>query len=158
LAEDEGGGVSTERREKLLKFLSFLKKRANFAFNKDNFEHRIKLQKYVYIARFCGLDLGYKFGMYLRGPYSPELADDYYKISYSVSEPASLSGFDSEKFLKTVKNRDARWLEIAATILSVRENNRDIDDESVTRIVSEIKNTDESRVKEILSHLRSAMD
>ncbi|MBC7218602.1 MAG: hypothetical protein H5T49_00490 [Hadesarchaea archaeon] len=146
-----------ERKERLTMFLAFLKEKINFNFDKDCFEDRIKLQKYVHIARSCGLDLGYKFNLYLRGPYSPDLAKDYYELSLPACDLAGLDNFDSEKFLKIVKDRDLPWLEIASTILSVKETNPQISEARLTAIVAEIKNTDENRVEEILSDLKSAM-
>lgn len=38
---------------------------------KNNFDDRLRLQKYVYLIQRLGLSLGYRFNEYLRGPYSP---------------------------------------------------------------------------------------
>ena len=51
---------------------------------RGSFEDRLRLQKYVYIMERLGLDLGYSFSGYLRGPYSPDLADDYYSKADDV--------------------------------------------------------------------------
>lgn len=42
---------------------------------------RIALQKLVCLTQEAGLQLGYSFNWYIRGPYSPGLASDYYQIS-----------------------------------------------------------------------------
>lgn len=47
----------------------------------DDFDDRIRLQKLIYILRSQGLDFDYTFTWYLRGPYSPRLADDGYSLS-----------------------------------------------------------------------------
>ena len=47
-------------------------------------EDKIRLQKYVYIMERLGLNLGYSFSGYLRGPYSPDLANDYYSRAGDV--------------------------------------------------------------------------
>lgn len=38
-------------------------------------------QKAVYLCQIMGLDLGYRYGWYLMGPYSPGLAKDYYALA-----------------------------------------------------------------------------
>jgi len=111
---------------KLLSFIGFLKSEAGFMFDVDRFEHRLMLQKYVYIAgRVFRLPLSYSYNMYLRGPYSASLAEDYYKLSEPIGITSveaykkELTGFDSKTFLDLIKSKDAEWLEIAATILSL---------------------------------------
>ena len=42
---------------------------------------RITLQKVVCLAQEAGLQLGYGFNWYVRGPYSPALASDYYQLA-----------------------------------------------------------------------------
>jgi len=114
---------------KLLPFMKFLEKEAGFRFAIEKFEHRLMLQKYVFIAKFLGLNLGYLHSMYLRGPYSPALADDYYKLAdtyslYGGDFTKELKGLNIKKFLKVIEGKDAKWLEIAATILSVYDRYR----------------------------------
>ncbi|WP_221288628.1 hypothetical protein [Stygiolobus caldivivus] len=53
---------------------------------KNSFEDRLRLQKYVFIMEKLGLNLGYSFSEYLRGPYSPGLAMDYYSNADIVKE------------------------------------------------------------------------
>ena len=38
-------------------------------------------QKAIYLAQVFGIDLGYRYGWYLMGPYSPSLASDYYALA-----------------------------------------------------------------------------
>lgn len=45
---------------------------------------RIRVQKAIYLAQAAGADLGYDYNWYLHGPYSPELANDYYKLSEAI--------------------------------------------------------------------------
>lgn len=45
---------------------------------------RIRVQKGIYLAQAAGADLGYDYNWYLHGPYSPELANDYYKLSEAI--------------------------------------------------------------------------
>lgn len=43
-------------------------------------------QKAIYLAQVFGVDLGYRYGWYLMGPYSPSLASDYYALAEAGTE------------------------------------------------------------------------
>ena len=47
----------------------------------DTFDERKTIQKVVYLGQLTGVDLSYRFGWYLKGPYSPSLAEDYYHLA-----------------------------------------------------------------------------
>lgn len=47
---------------------------------------RKRLQKAVYVGQLSGVDLGYRFGWYLMGPYSPALTRDYYDLDQAIGE------------------------------------------------------------------------
>jgi len=110
---------------KLWLFVKFLEDKIGFKFDIEKFEHRLMLQKYVFIAKFFGLNLGYPFSIYLRGPYSPALADDYYKLAeahalYERGYKKAIEGvLNTDEFLKMIEGKDVEWLEVAATILSL---------------------------------------
>jgi uncharacterized protein YwgA len=44
------------------------------------FEDRLALQKVTYLLQEAGVDLGYTFTWYVRGPYSPSLTRDAYQL------------------------------------------------------------------------------
>jgi len=46
---------------------------------------RIRLQKAMYFAQRAGIDLGYNYGWYRRGPYSPRLTRDYYELQDALA-------------------------------------------------------------------------
>ena len=48
-------------------------------------DDRIAIQKVVCLTQEAGLPLGYSFSWYVRGPYSPALASDYYQIADAKS-------------------------------------------------------------------------
>ena len=98
------------------------------------FRNRFRLQTYVFLARRFGLELDYPHDMYLYGPRSRKLAEDYYDIAENrdtlYNEEAkeesgrlleSSPSFRSSDFLSFVKDRDDDWLEIAATLMSRNE-------------------------------------
>lgn len=70
----------------------------------DVFDKRLALQKAVYLARAAGVDLGYHFTWYLRGPYAPSLAEDAYGIDSEIREG------DDETKDWTLGNRTRRHL------------------------------------------------
>ncbi len=84
----------------------------------EGFENRLKVQKYTYLAKHFGLDLGYAYNIHLRGPYSRGLTSDYYNLDVanmaSASAPPALR---HEEFLSVLRGKSTAWLEIAATIL-----------------------------------------
>src|SRR5947207_10603765 len=46
----------------------------------DNFPDRLVLQKAIYLAQAAGVQLGYQFHWYLKGPYSPGLTRDAFAV------------------------------------------------------------------------------
>ena len=56
--------------------------------------------------------------MHLRGPYSKNLSQDYYKLDATNDNDSNvLNSFNKEDFLRLIKGRSDEWLELAATIL-----------------------------------------
>ena len=109
-------------------FITFLEDRNLLEFDIDGdeekqFVNRVKLQKYAFLAKRLGMPFRYQYSVYLYGPYSSELAADYYALARGkqvVSETAIPDGFRKNDFLKSVQN-DRKWLEIAATIVDRNE-------------------------------------
>jgi uncharacterized protein YwgA len=90
--------------------------------DKEGFENRLRLQKYVYLVRHYGLDLGYHYGIYRYGPYSSALASDYYALAedvtrYELELGRHLPPFNVNGFFNLVSGKSTNWLEIAATLL-----------------------------------------
>lgn len=52
----------------------------NLPLGLSTFEERFELQKKVYLTQIMGLDMSYRFGWYLRGPYSRELTADAFTL------------------------------------------------------------------------------
>ena len=145
----------------LASFIKFLEGKDLVKFDIDGdsdecFENRLKLQKYVYIAQRRGLELPYKHGMYLYGPYSRTLTDDYYEIAekpdlYAAAPPDLPPEFDREGFLGSIKN-DLKWLEVAATLI---DHNAELcrHDELVDNVESTMVGVDTEYVEGVLSEL-----
>ena len=97
----------------------------------NSFLDRLKLQKAVYLIQLTGIDLGYRFSWYIRGPYSSELTKDLFNISsnlstlnniikkYSFSDDIKPLIRKSKKLLEKPSNinlSDAEWYELLASL------------------------------------------
>lgn len=83
-----------------------------------NFDNRLRLQKVVFLIEHNTKDFNYPFSLYLRGPYSKELAKDYYSMtedSYLESEQPLSE--EAKKLATILSEKDNIWLEIASTIV-----------------------------------------
>lgn len=100
--------------------------------NIDTVTDRLTLQKAIYLAQAAQVDLGYSYGWYLRGPYSPRLTQDYYNLA-SLSDEDLLDGLSAHELKESVKKNLkrvktlvasttrgevslARWLELLASL------------------------------------------
>ncbi|WP_202320005.1 hypothetical protein [Archaeoglobus neptunius] len=116
-----------KRLLKLAKFVKLLKEAKIHDFKIKSFESRLRLQKYVYIAKeLFGMSLDYPFNLYLRGPYSPTLADDYYRLPTFEGDLSKVRyGKEKfEKFKEFVKDKTSTELEIIATTHFVWKSNK----------------------------------
>lgn len=99
---------------------------SDFKAIKDDIDLRKRIQKSIYILQLDTFDfnLGYQYNLYLAGPYSPQLSNDYYDIA---AESAMYSNMvkhlkfkkDAEKKLKQFIekfNGDYNLLECFATL------------------------------------------
>ena len=84
---------------------------------RNDFDFRLKVQKFVYIAKYFGWKHSYKYSLYIRGPYSSTLADEYYNEDILKYSPLEIDGFDSISFNAFVDGKTIHYLESASTIL-----------------------------------------
>lgn len=96
----------------------------------EAFENRLKIQKYVLIARHLGITEfnRYEYDLYIYGPYSSMLADEYYEYARgntntNTTITNSSNDIDNvaDRFLGIVRGKDSDWLEVAGTILHLSE-------------------------------------
>lgn len=104
-------------------------------------EDRKRVQKAVYIGQEAGVDLGYSYGWYLLGPYSPELTQDYFTLNddimtgdedysrYKLVGPL-LNKLDNVKSLMEVPQKvnlpQEDWLELVASIVYLMKEKNDV--------------------------------
>lgn len=91
-----------------------------FEMDKNLYEHRLIAQKTVYLLKRKGINFEYGFNLYVRGPYSPQLANDYFIHSDDIrnfTTTEALAPYEKEytgELLNLFENK-ASLLEIGAT-------------------------------------------
>jgi uncharacterized protein YwgA len=98
-------------------------------------EARKRLQKVIYLAQRSGVNLGYRYGWYKMGPYSPALAQDYYDLAnalavgespngHSLQEPQQKKLRKLQAFFEPpegLKDKPQDWLELLASVDYLRK-------------------------------------
>ncbi len=51
----------------------------------DGFSDRLCIQKKIYLVQITGLDLGYRYNWYLRGPYCPSLTENVFLLREEIN-------------------------------------------------------------------------
>ena len=133
--------------------LGGLVKRLYPNFNMASFQNRLKIQKMVYLMRAFKLDLGYCFNLYMYGPYCATLTRDAYFIENWSKIPLFELGENSNEnkfklFLKKIspyKNK-TDWLELASTLLLIKETNNRLNSAEVIAKCKAIKKENSSDV------------
>lgn len=107
----------------------------NFGVNTDisNVDLRKEKQKAVYLAKIEGADLGYSYGWYVRGPYSPSLTADYYELSRQEVGTGQLRA-DLQAAVERARNKYYltspaefpihNWLELLASLHYLRKTSK----------------------------------
>ena len=96
-------------------------------FSMSDFEHRLRIQKFVYLMQAFDVYLGYDYSWYLHGPYCTRLAT----VGYALTSIYDMVPYDKDmvfvnpavqerfgRFKKFIKRRenDSDFLEIAASL------------------------------------------
>ncbi len=101
--------------------LAWILVRLGLADKLDGFPARLRAQKAVYLLQALGFPTRYDFNMYIRGPYSPGLADDYMALAREglVEEYARYADVDEGRWgpiVDVLAGEDVLVLEAAATL------------------------------------------
>jgi uncharacterized protein YwgA len=96
----------------------------------DNFTQRKILQKKIYLLQLTGLDLGYRYNWYLKGPYCPALTDATFALreeakydqefdKYKLNSKTKGSFGKLEEIIalpSTPQTEESEWLELLASL------------------------------------------
>lgn len=102
--------------------------------SKDTFDERLLSQKKVFLLQELGVDMGYSYNWYVRGPYSPDLAN-YIFNNLDILKEQDLSGYQlSEESCQKIEsvnnlaskkpvtiNSLASWYELLASVLFIHK-------------------------------------
>lgn len=101
-------------------------------------EDRLTMQKGCYILNCWGLSPRYRFDLYVRGPYSSELAED-------CGELGSFNGFDTDvpddvvSKLSEIFDEGSGYVDAYVTVLLVKNNNPEASSDRILRRCQELK-------------------
>jgi uncharacterized protein YwgA len=81
------------------------------------FPQRLELQKKIYLLQALGLDMGYRYNWYLKGPYSPSAAEDLFALRDEIAAgQKEFEDFDlSKEALPKIQNATGLWTPPSAT-------------------------------------------
>lgn len=107
----------------------------------ERFATRLESQKKVFLLQLhpslSGF-LGYSFSLYIRGPYSSALASAYYDLSNVNSTSLPLDD-SARTYITEISALDNWKLELLATVFSVLEYGKGVDNSSIIARVKGLK-------------------
>lgn len=142
-----------------------LKRVGNYDPNKvkRDFNQRLILQKTIYILqKGFGIDLGYHFSLYIKGPYSPSLAKDGYELIGNYERLPRLRFTDPKyeqkftqflAFLEPMKNDETK-LELCADLLYFYNNTTQDSEELFELVKRRNFKFDEKLYEEMFNYLK----
>jgi uncharacterized protein YwgA len=99
--------------------------------------------------------ISFDYSLYFHGPYSTDLAREYYELDAVDEERIELSD-KARRYIREVSRFGKRELELMATLALVRRYNRNTPDERIVGLVRELKpGYSIGEVREALSKLHS---
>ena len=118
----------------------------------DDFNDRLTMQKGCYILNSWGFGPKYRYGLYIRGPYSSELADDYYKLDGDIGGGTDVPE-EAVSRLRSIFDKGLGYAEAYATVLLIVNNSPGASHESIRRRALEIKPHLRAEVEEACASL-----
>jgi len=147
--------------EELKNLGGLLKRIGNY--DMSSLEGRLILQKTIYLLQVFGLNLGYNFSWYIRGPYSTELTKDGFNLieiydglcqRRFVAENAERRFKEYLEFLGERKN-DSDWLELLASVHFLKKSYPSKDEEEIIGTLMRYKpHFTKERCREAWNHLK----
>ncbi|MBU2099885.1 hypothetical protein KKG83_07335 [Candidatus Micrarchaeota archaeon] len=86
--------------------------------NVDDFQNRLVIQKAIYLLKLKGIDPGFAYNLYVRGPYSPDLTKEVYGHKSTVEKLETSSRLDNSESKKVEEFKDI-FSELKPSILEV---------------------------------------
>jgi uncharacterized protein YwgA len=112
-------------------------------FDPRSFAGRLRIQKAIYLLRSMGHPVArhYSYNMYLRGPYSPQLTQDYYRLMETDVRPSDVEiDPDMLSVVNDAVGMGDSFLEAVATVHSIYKTNAPMGNrEDILRMARSIK-------------------
>ena len=139
----------------LVYFLNSMKNELEFEDSEDfknkvesDLDFKIRIQKFVFLAKYFGWNNSYSYNLYRHGPYSPVLTTDYYSNDLFEYTPLEISDLDLDSLKSFIRNKSIDYLESATTILLYKQFLGNISLESAIEKLGEIKSHISSEIVE----------
>ena len=130
----------------LVYFLNSMKDELGFEDPEDfkskvesNLNFKIRIQKFVFLAKYYGWNNTYSYNLYRHGPYSPVLTDDYYSNDLFEYTPLEISDLDLDSLKSFIRKKSIDYLESATTILLYKQFLGNISLDTAIEKLGEIK-------------------
>ncbi len=118
----------------------------------NKFDDRLAIQKGCYILNNWGYGPEYRYSLYIRGPYSSELADDYYEIGADESDSTDVPPAVIEH-LSEIFEKGLPYVEAYATVMLIMVNNPGLPARDIRQMAIDVKPHLESEVVEASTYL-----
>ena len=143
----------------LVYFLNSMKEELEFEDPEDfkskvesNLNFKIRIQKFVFLAKYFGWNNSYSYNLYRHGPYSPVLTEDYYSNDLFEYTPLEISDLDFDSLKSFIRGKSKDYLESATTILLYKKFLGNISLDSAIEKLGEIKPHISSQIVEESYH------
>lgn len=130
----------------LVYFLNSMKEELEFEDPEDfkskvesDLNFKIRIQKFVFLAKYFGWNNSYSYNLYRHGPYSPVLTQDYYSNDLFDYVPLEISDLDFNSLKSFIFGKSIDYLESATTILLYKNFNGNISLDAAIKKLGEIK-------------------
>lgn len=138
-----------------------------FEFGMHDFDHRLRIQKFVYLLQSFDVYLGYDYSWYLRGPYCSTLAASGFALAefydnipqgvrMAFSSPAVNNRFENFKRFIDGRENDTDFLEIAASFHFLEAGGKLARGEILQRVVNKRPQFAEEKCTSIRSYLEES--
>ena len=112
-------------------------KALNRSLDKNRSDDRLLIQRGCYILNSWGYGPSYRYSLYIRGPYSSELADDYYDMR-GLGNYTNIPD-EAIRNLSAIMNKGIGFTEAYATVLMIKKDNPNRTNDEIYRKALDIK-------------------
>ncbi len=133
-------------REGTESLLAAVAKAANRNLDLGEPEDRLAIQRGCYILNSLGHGPVYDYSLYVKGPYSPELAEDL-RLIKAIPKETDIPP-EAVNALRNILGRGTAYTDAYATVLLIRNNNIGVSPERILNRALELRPDRDSEVRE----------